>query len=132
MKIYISAKFERSVEVKELGEHFEKQGHKLVNHWITHKSIWPYAKNSKTAREYAIEDLSDTIGCDVFVFLCGEVKSGGMHVELGAAIASAVKTGKPKIYVVGETNDSSIFYFHPTVERKSNVHEVIAELEKLF
>jgi hypothetical protein len=53
-----------------------------------------------------------------------------MHVELGAAIASAIKTGRPRIYIVGKTNTANLFYFHPIVQRKDTILEVMNELEK--
>lgn len=65
----------------------------------------------------------------IFSYFSAERQKGaGMHVELGAAIATAMKTGKPKIYVVGETNDRSIFYFHPNVKRASCIEDVFKEI----
>jgi hypothetical protein len=128
MKIYISTQFERSGEIRELSRIFAKKGHEPVNNWIDHIPIKPYAENSKTAKEYAIEDILDALNCDAFILLCGERKGDGMHVELGAAIASAIKTGRPKIYIVGKTNDSNLFYFHPAVKRVDSIEEVLKEI----
>ena len=49
-----------------------------------------------------------------------------MYVELGAAIASNLLTGKPKIYAAGEHNSRSMFYFHLSVERFSSAEDVLS------
>ena len=51
-----------------------------------------------------------------------------MYVEFGIALASNVKTGLPKIYVVGKKNDQSQSYFHPNVHRVSSIEEAIKDI----
>lgn len=66
--------------------------------------------------------------CDVFILLSDGPAGTGRYVELGAAIQSQPESQKPLIYVVGERNMDSIFYFHPTVKRRGTIEEVLEEI----
>lgn len=50
--------------------------------------------------------------------------------ELGVAIASHLKHGKPKIYVIGDHTARLMFYFHPSVSHRRTMDEVLGELER--
>ena len=54
-----------------------------------------------------------------------------MHVELGVAILSNELFGRPKVYVVGEHFNNSVFYFHPCVNRRKSFEEVLEEIESI-
>ncbi|MFH1308237.1 MAG: hypothetical protein ABIH72_05270 [archaeon] len=54
-----------------------------------------------------------------------------MFVELGAAILSSVRFGKPLIYVVGDNLGRSIFYYHPSVKLVKNIAQVLEEIDNL-
>ncbi len=69
--------------------------------------------------------------CDVFILITDKGKGSKCYVELGAAILLNLLQEKPKIYIVGEQNSESIFYFHPCVNRRENIEEVLAEIENL-
>ena len=51
-------------------------------------------------------------------------------IELGAAILSAIKLGKPQIYVIGDYNKKCMFYFHPLVNRRETIEQVLDEIAK--
>ena len=53
-----------------------------------------------------------------------------MYVELGVAILSNMLQKKPDVYVIGEQNTRSMFYFHPAVNRRATIDDVIAEVER--
>jgi hypothetical protein len=64
----------------------------------------------------------------VFIFLATGEKGSGTFVELGAAIESNLSSGRPKIYIIGESNADSMFFFHPSVRRVKKVEDVLSEL----
>ena len=130
MKIYLVARFDKKQEVRDLYERFQKLGHEIVADWTLHKSIKPYENNPEIAREYSIEAFSAARNCDVFILMTDRAGTG-MYVELGAAISSNLEHGKPKIYVIGRHTSRSMFYFHPSVNRRKTIDEVLEEIEKL-
>ena len=131
MKIYLAARFDKKQEVQNLYERFQKLGHEIAADWTLHKPIKPYEDNPETAREYSIEDVDAARNCDVFILMTDEAGTG-MYVELGAAISSNLEHGKPKIYAIGEHTSRSMFYFHPSVNRRRTIDEVLEEeIEKL-
>lgn len=128
MKFYIAAKFQLKEKVREIYTRLQEEGHEITADWTLHKSIKPYEDNPDIAQEYAIEDINAAQSCDVFVILSEEAGTG-MYVELGAAISSNLKQGKPKIYIIGNHNTRSMFYFHPSVNRRNNLEEVLQEIK---
>ena len=129
MKIYLAARFNKKQEVRDLYERFKKLGYEIAADWTLHKPIKPYENNPKTAREYSLEDIDAVKNCDVFILITDEAGTG-MYVELGAAISSNLEHGKPKIYVIGEYTSRSMFYFHPSVNRRKTIDEVLEEIGK--
>ncbi len=130
MKVYIAARFNKKQEVRHLYSKFKKLGHEIAADWTLHKLIKPYENNVKIAREYSVEDINAVRNCDVFILLSDEAGTG-MYVELGAAISSNLEHGKPKIYVVGDHISRSMFYFHPSVNRRKTIDEVLEEIKEL-
>jgi hypothetical protein len=127
MKVYVAAKFEERDEVLKLYEILKSKGHTVTCDWTKHKSISPYKDNPELAREYSIGDTNGSMDADFFIMLTPN-DGKGMFVELGAAIASNIKSGKPKIYAVGENNTETIFYFHPSVTRVDTLDEVLKQI----
>jgi hypothetical protein len=128
MKFYVAARFTEKGQVKKIYKHLQEKGHEITADWTLHKTIKPYDKNAAIAKSYAIEDMNGVINADVFILLTSEHTGAGSAGELGAAILSQVKTGKPKIYVVGMRMDNNFFYFHPAVIRKNTIEEVLQAL----
>lgn len=128
MKIYIAARFDKKEEVRGLQKMLSEKGHEISADWTLHKPIKPYDQNQEIAASYAIEDVDGVKDCDVFILLTDEAGTG-MYVELGVAILSHLQSGKPKIYAVGERISRSMFYFHPSVNRRENIGQVLKELE---
>lgn len=130
MKIYIAAKFTIKEEVRKLFKLFEERGHEIHSDWTLHKTISPYEENQELARQYSIEDLSGVKESDVFILLSDE-NGRGMYVELGVAILSNMQRERPRIFIVGKKNNNSLFYFHPSVNRRETIGQVIEEIEKI-
>jgi len=131
MRIYVAAKFDKKDEVLKLFKILKESGHEVHSDWTTHKPIKPYEQNQKLAMQYSAEDIEGVKNCDVFIFLTDKEVSTGAHAELGAAILSHVKSGKPTIFVVGDHTNRSLFYFHPSVNRRDNINSVLEEIGKI-
>jgi hypothetical protein len=130
LKFYIAAKFdERKEEVESLIKFLESKGHTVTCDWTKHKPIKPYKDNQKLAREYSTADITGVSDSDIFIIL-SSANLRGAFAEFGAAIESNVKTGKPKIYAVGEHNTISVFYFHPSIIRVDSIEDVLKIIGK--
>lgn len=127
MKFYIAARFGLKDEVRSMYKVLQEKGHGVIADWTEHKPIKPYGENPSLSRDYSIEDIDAVTNCDVFVIVSDEAGTG-MYVELGAAIASNLKNGRPKIYVIGGNTDRVMFYFHPSVIKKATFEEVLKDL----
>lgn len=131
MKIYVAARFDRKQEVRGLYERFESLGYEIAADWTQDKSIKPYENNLEAAREYPIIDVDAARNCDVFILITDEAGTG-MYLELGVAISSNLEHGKPRIYVIGEHISRSMFYFHPSVNRRETIDDKVwEELERV-
>jgi len=73
----------------------------------------------------ASRDFQGVRECDVFILLSEPVEGRSMYVELGLALSMHEATGRPQVFVVGATNDQSIFYFHPAVRCLRTLDEVL-------
>jgi hypothetical protein len=130
MKVYVAAPFERKAEVLNLYRILKKRGHSVSFDWTVHKKIKPFTENLELAKKYSSEDIDGVKDSDVFILLSEREGCRGMHVELGAAIMSNVKSGKPAIFIAGDHNSGSLFYFHPCVKRRETVKQVLEEIDK--
>lgn len=127
MRVYVAATFERKDEIRGLQRRFVELGHTISADWTGHKTIAHEAKKEELSKEYAVEDVDGVSATDLFILLIGERKSTGAHIELGIALGAKV----PNVYVVGETNDPSLFYYHPKVKRVKTIEEVFAKFGNL-
>lgn len=128
MKIYVAGKFEQKDLIREICRKLEEIGYEISYDWTTHKPIKPYYENQEIAREYSQKEFDGISNSDIFIYLSSE-KGTTLNIEFGAAIMLAKTKGKPIIYVVGEFNDKSPWFFDPFVKRKKSVEEVIEELK---
>ena len=132
MRFYVASRFCFKNMVRVIQDKIRERGHK-VSDWTHHKEIRPFDANSYLAMEYAIEDINSARECDIFILLSDGQRYGqgtGMHVELGAAIASFLDYNRPQIYVIGNHTQRSMFYYHPAVKRRDSLEEVLKEVEK--
>jgi len=101
--IYIAGPFDQRDQAKLVKDALEKEGHVVTSTWITSHLDALDEIDPETAEREALHDLLAIRRADLVVFLNGQSTSGGMHVEMGYAIAA----GKP-ILLVGEP--TSIFH----------------------
>jgi hypothetical protein len=55
----------------------------------------------------------------------------GASAELGAAIATALFFKKSAVYVVGPHVDQNIFFYHPIVQQKNTIEDVLQDMASL-
>jgi hypothetical protein len=77
-----------------------------------------------------VRDLEGIRSADVFVLLASVGDGRAKYAELGAAIMSAVQNGRPRIYVLGDNPDHSVFFFHPTVVRVNSMEDMLNDLSE--
>ena len=130
MKIYIAAKFEKKDLVLALRQQLEVLGHTISYDWTTHKNVKPYVENKDMAKSYATNEIEGIAKSDIFIHFA-EDRGHTLHMECGAAMMSQKITGKPKVFVVGEWNASSPWYFTELVERVGTVEDVVEKIKQL-
>ncbi len=129
MKFYISARTKEIKIVKDIQRLLKNSGHDIILDWTTSNNLKPYRDNRQLSKEMAAQQIKAVLKSEVYL-LISDLEGTGIHTELGSAIASNIFTGKPKIYVIGEHNDNSLFFFHPAVNRARSIADVLFNLEK--
>ncbi len=71
------------------------------------------------------------VEAEVFIALTSATVGTGTHTELGVAIRQFQVTGKPQIFVIGDYTSRSMMYFHPAVNRRSDLAAVLAEIAQI-
>jgi len=130
MRVYIATKFEKKELVHELASKLKSAGHSLSYDWTTHKPIKPYEENQSTAKLYSENEVQGILDSDIFI--CIPDKLGHtLFMEIGAALMLKKTRGKPEVYVIGEFNKDSPWYFNPLIKRRDNIEQVIEEIINL-
>jgi hypothetical protein len=127
-KFYISAKWQLKDQVERIYQILREKGHEITEDWTKHECIKPYDQDLEVSSGFAEKDLTGVLEADYLIHL-SDTRGIGMYVELGAALALNQLNGNPEIYVVGEENNQSQFYFHPAVKRRKTFEEVMEEIE---
>lgn len=104
------------------------KGHDVSYDWTAQPNLKPYSQNPLAVSDFCEKDLDGVLECDVFIQITGSEKSERMGAELGAALGGKLTFDKPKIYIVGPNFDNNPMYFHPAVERRDTIEEVIEEI----
>jgi hypothetical protein len=127
--LYVAGRFHDREYVRSQYNVVRAAGFELSADWTQHKAIGHYGGNPELSADYAREDIEGVRQADAFVLLTSLPPGGtGVHTELGVAIQCHETTGKPLVYVVGEGNDRSVMYFHPSVRRRDSLQSVLDEL----
>ncbi len=127
MKFYIAGKFEEVDIVRELFARVRNIGHEIAYDWTNHIKAKPYIEHVDLIRTYAENELRAILDSDVFIYLTHE---GGttLHMEFGTALTKKKLGGDIQIFVVGEHNTRSPWYFNPLVIRVDSVDDVFVHL----
>lgn len=129
MKFYVAGRFSNKDKVRKINKLLLEKGHQLSGDWTSHEQVKPYDKEPSRSMTYSIEDMNAIVNCDIFILLINKEAGIGSSTELGAAIALNIKSGKPKIYIAGKNISNNMFNFHPSVEVKETIYEVVESLD---
>lgn len=128
MKFYISSRYSKKEEVRRIYDTLRQKGHEGIGDWIEEKDIKPYEKNIKLTKKRAIKNTEGIRNSDVFILITDEAGTD-MYAELGIAISSQLDNGKPIIYIIGDYQSRSSFFFHPLINKRKTIEEILRELE---
>lgn len=129
MKFYIASRTKHRKLVEEIRKQVVHKGHEFMSTWVDEGEIIPYEKNISASSKRAEQCVRDSSDCDVFVLISDDSGSG-MYTEFGVVLLSNINSGKPKIYVIGDYINRSVFFFHPSVKRVSSIERIFKDIEK--
>ena len=136
MEVFVSGQINDLENVCNVQDAFREAGHTITHDW-THNETGSKilagreAKfaNPEEAGIRAVNDMQGVVDSEVYVICTDNERPGkGMYAELGGALALNMTTGSPKIYLLGNKEHATIFYFHPSIILKGSVHEIIEDL----
>lgn len=129
MKVYIASNIKNKDKVQSEFETLRSQGHEITADWTLTDDIAEEERGDSKDYIQAIakRDFEGVRECDVFVLLSKPSEARSMYVELGLAIALQETTGSPLVFVVGEENHESVFYFHPAVQSASSIADALEQ-----
>ena len=137
MKVFVSGQIGDVDNVRSVQKAIIAAGHTITHDWTTNEtgvgmlgSRESKLANAKEATRRAINDINGVMNADAYVICTDNQNSGkGMYVELGAAIAMAESDDRFKVYLLGDMNHMTIFYFHPKVQVVDSVKVLLEKLE---
>ena len=130
MKVYIAARFHEKEKVKKIYTLLEQKGCTITQDWTTCTTQKPYHQHRKDAQECARHAIQGVKECDIFIYLTNPEIGAGSSTEFGAALMSRISFGFPTIYIVGPERDTNICFYHPTVQLKHTIEEVLEEISQ--
>ena len=131
MRFYIASYVGERQRTQEIQNRLRSLGHEITVDWTAFPGVPSDERNVRPddVAAIAVRDLDGILRADVFVLLAGVPQGRAKYAELGAAIMSAVLTGKPRIYVLGDEPVHSVFFFHPTVKRVITLDDMLSDIE---
>lgn len=132
MKFYVASSVKNKIQTRRLLQDLRSQNHDFTVDWTLEKTIATHERDANQAevRAISLRDYEGIVNSDVFVLITEPSEGRSMYVELGIAIASRVSGKKPYVFVLGQKNDESIFYYHPAVKRVHDLAEILAICEE--
>lgn len=136
MKVFVSGQITDIENVHKAQKALQDAGHEITHDWTQNEAganmlSSPEAKleNIEETARRAQLDIQGVVDSEAYVICTDNSTAGkGMYAELGAALALNITTGKPRVYVVGQMNHMSVFYFHPAVRHCDSTQSVIDDL----
>jgi len=127
MRFYVASSIKNKDEVQSVFEALVDAGHEVTADWTLTDDIPEKERDQKRdyMRSIAKRDFEGILESDIFILLSTPSEGRSMYVELGVAMASYEKNGKPSVFVVGPKNNESIFYFHPDIRCFDSLDKVL-------
>ena len=137
LSFYVGAKFSKmEPAVQDLIDFIKGIGHKITFDWTRFKVSKPYGKNRKHSALASRKMIQGVMHADIVIIIT-DARGLGIHIETGAALATAVIMnlikGKKKktIFLVGMHNTRSVFYYDDCVVRVSSIRALKRRLQNL-
>lgn len=129
-RVYVAGKVGRGEGVvKILVARLERLGYSITYDWTLDPVRKPFEGNPDAVA--AAERMARGImEADIVIVLCQKEGGVGYHIETGGALVASLVLSfvqgerRRRIYLVGEGNDRSVFYFHPAVTRIASIEEL--------
>src|SRR3989344_1379489 len=130
-RVYIASKVNlKESEVRTLRSKLEGLGYAIIYDWTKTVVPKPFTAYSLEAHKAAEKMAKAVMRCDILIVLLAP-NGLGMHIETGGALVASIilqfvaGQRRKRIFIVGEGNDRSVFYFHDSVERVPNIDAVL-------
>lgn len=109
MKIYIAGPAPHRAYIDGIRAHLERHGHQVVSTWHSERDT-SYAPATLESRMpgCATKDYNEVMSCDALMCMSLEGTRGGMHTELGLALA-----WDKIIFLIGDR--TQVFHWHHRV-----------------
>lgn len=131
MKFYIAGRFsdEKSrLLIQDMIARLTKLGHVCTFNWTIGPSLKPYEDNISLTKEMVVKATNGALEAELFIMV-SHPEGTGMYVEYGLALAEHLRTGVPKMYLIGDYQSCSMFNYHPTVIWKNSLDEILVDLK---
>ena len=131
MKIYVASSITNKEKVQEVFNILRDEGHEVTTDWTLTDDVPEDERLARRdyIRSIAKRDFEGIYDCDAFILLSEPSEGRSMYVELGLAISMNVARGKPLVFVIGPSNNESVFYFHPSVKRANTLEQIIPQFD---
>ena len=130
MRIYVASYIGERERAQEVQNRLRSLGHEITVDWTAFPGVPSKERNARPGdvTDIAVRDLDGIVKAEIFILLASVPEGRAKYAELGAAIMSAVQTGMPRIYVLGEDPVHSVFFFHPTVIRAASLDDLLDDI----
>ncbi len=126
-RVYVASSFEQKEDVRVIHRMLIDAGHEITADWTTHNeiaSLESEQERKSLKQQYAVEDTEGVKSATVYALLLGERKSTGAHIELGIALGASIG----KVCLIGNPDESQLFYSHPAITVFPDVSSFIESL----
>lgn len=131
VKIYVAGPLADLPQVQSVQHAVVAAGHELSLDWSRGPDVVladDYGSVPDVSAQLASEDLDAVLTADAVLVIASRHDGRGMFVELGAALARALRLELDHVVVIGQIHHESVFYYHPVVQRWSTVEDWLASL----
>ena len=128
MKFFVTGRSDNYPRVAEAFKIIKERGHEIAFEWTALPMAKPYVDNSALSAKYSQDTLLGLVKADVYIIFAHK-DGNGVYTELGAALASNIIQGSPRIYAIGVSEQgSAMFNYHPAIQWRDSLESVLDEL----
>ena len=127
MKFYVTGRSSSYDRVADAFRSIIEKGHEITFEWTKLPMAKPFAQNEHRATEYATSGVQGVVDADIYIIFADK-DGNGVFTELGAALASNTIQGTPLVFAIGNMKNAAMFHYHPCIEWRDSVEQVLDEL----